>query len=264
LQAVNHLDERIIALALRLSDVAGDILRRHFRMPLPVVQKADESPVTLADREVEHAMRAAIEAEFPEHGIIGEEFGDVRDEAAYQWVLDPIDGTRSFLGGYPLFTTLISLTHKGLPLLGVIYQPVLRERWFCVRGGTSTLTDATGIKPAIVRGGRGLAAAVVATTSADYFTPLQLESFLKLKKHCAGSVLGGDAYAYAMLASGQIDVVVDAGLKPFDYCALVPVIEGAGGIITDWNGKAVTLGCDGRILAAANAALHAEALAHLR
>lgn len=244
---------------MKLSDTAGDILRRHFRTQVSVDRKADSSPVTLADREVEDTMRFMIETEFPDHGIIGEEFGDVREGAEYQWVLDPIDGTRSFLGGYPLFTTLISVVHGREPVLGIICQPILKERWMCKKGGTATLNE----KPAIVRGCKLLADAVIATTSIDYFTPLQGEAFSRVKKNAAHTVLGGDAYAYAMLASGQMDVVVDAGLKPFDYCALAPVIEGAGGVITDWNGKKVTLGCDGRILAAGNAAVHAEALALL-
>ncbi len=259
LQAANQIDERIVALALRLSDAAGDILRRHFRTPVSVDRKADLSPVTLADREVEDSLRFMIEKEFPEHGIIGEEFGDVRENAPYQWVIDPIDGTRSFLGGYPLFTTLISLVHERVPVLGIINQPILRERWMAKKGGTATLND----KPAIMRGCKGLKDAVVATTSVDYFTAPQLASFIKVKGACAHTVLGGDAYAYAMLASGHMDVVIDAGLKPFDYCALVPIIEGAGGVITDWNGKPVTLACDGRVVAAGCSAVHAEALALL-
>jgi len=260
LQAGNDFDVRVHAFGLRLSDAAGEVLRRHFRSPVSVERKADLSPVTLADREVEDTMRRMIEAEFPDHGIIGEEFGDVRDTSAYQWVLDPIDGTRSFLGGYPLFTTLISLVHDREPVLGIISQPILRERWVAKKGGTTTLND----KPAIVRGGVRLADAVLASTSIDYFTPAQGDVFQNLRKHCGTTVLGGDAYAYAMLASGQMDVVVDAGLKPYDYCALVPVVEGAGGVITDWNGKRITLGCDGRVIAAANATLHGEALAFLR
>lgn len=260
MQAGNELDPAIIAFALRLSEVAGDILRKRFRQPIMVDRKADLSPVTLADREVEDTLRRMIEDTFPAHGIIGEEFGDIRDEASYQWVIDPIDGTRSFLGGYPLFTTLISVVRDKQPQLGIIHQPILRERWFSLKGGTATLND----KPAIVRGCKSLADAVVATTSVDYFTPAQGEAFQHLKKHCAHTVLGGDAYAYAMLACGQMDVVVDAGLKPFDYCALAPIIEGAGGVMTDWQGKKITLGCDGRVLACANATLHAEALALLQ
>ena len=260
MQAGNDIDTRLIAFAIRLGDAAGDILRQHFRSPVSIESKADQSPVTLADRAVEDALRRMIEKEFPDHGIIGEEFGDVRDTAPYQWVLDPIDGTRSFLGGYPIFTSLISLVHERMPVLGLITQPILRERWLAVRGGTTTLND----RPAIVRSCKQLSDAVVATTSVDYFTAAQAEKFQVLKKSCAHTVLGGDAYAYAMLASGQLDVVVDAGLKAYDFCALVPVVEGAGGVITDWNGKPVTLGCDGRVLAAGNAALHTAALALLQ
>lgn len=259
MQAGNPPDDAFTALALRLSEAAEDILRAHYRRPVEVVRKEDHSPVTLADRAAEAAMRQLIAQAFPEHGIIGEEFGNLREDAPYQWVLDPIDGTRSFLGGYPLFTTLIALVHARRPVLGIISQPVLRERWTGVAGSRTTLNG----KPAAVRGCARLAEAVAATTSAEYFTPAQRAKFHTLKGACAHMVAGGDAYAYAMLASGQMDVVVDAGLKPFDYCALAPVIEGAGGVISDWDGRPVTLDGDGRILAAANAALHAEALALL-
>ena len=253
------MDARFIGLALRLSEVAGEVLRRHFRKPLGVESKTDNSPVTVADREAEAAMRQLIEAEYPEHGIIGEEYGTVRGDADYQWALDPVDGTRSFLGGYPLFTTLISLVWQNQPVLGVIYQPVLQERWVC-GGGQTMLND----KPVRVRECKALVNAVVATTSIDYFTPAQGEAFLKVKKTCAHTVLGGDAYAYAMLASGQMDVVVDAGLKAYDYCALAPIIKSAGGVMTDWQGQPVTLGCDGRVVASVNAQLHADVLALLR
>jgi inositol-phosphate phosphatase/L-galactose 1-phosphate phosphatase/histidinol-phosphatase len=252
-------DPAYIALAHRLADSAGSILRRIYRMPLAIEIKKDASPVTAADRSVETAMRDLITAQYPEHGIVGEEFGNVNPQAELQWVLDPIDGTRSFIAGYPLFTTLIALTHKGAPILGVIDQPVLGERWVGA-GGIATLFNGKTtqtrrcIKPEN---------AVLATTSTDYFTPRQAQSFGTLRRQCGSSVPGGDAYAYAMLAGGQIDIVVDAGMKPYDYCCLKPVIEGAGGIITDWNGRPLTLSSDGSVLAAATGELHKAALAVL-
>ena len=233
------------------------MLRRHFRTALPSEAKADASPVTLADREAEQAIAAILRAELPQHGILGEEFGAVLPEAKYQWVIDPIDGTRAFMAGYPLFTTLIALAYEGVPVLGIIDQPILRERWFACGGG-ATLNQA----PVRVRGNT-LDKAVVATTSAPYFTAQQASAFARLGKVCAHTVAGGDAYAYAMLASGQLDVVVDAGMKPYDFCAVAPIIAAAGGVITDWAGKPLTLHSDGRVLAAGTAEAHAQALAVL-
>ena len=243
-----------------MADAAGDILRKTYRQPITVDLKSDTSPVTQADREVESAMRNLIEAHYPEHGIVGEEFGNIRPGSPFQWVLDPIDGTRSFIGGYPLFTTLISLVHEGIPVLGIIYQPISGERWLGLTAQNTTLNK----KAVTTRATQDLAASVLATTSIDYFTAEQTDIFKELRKQCANTILGGDAYAYAMLASGHIDIVVDAGLKTYDFCALKPVIEGAGGIITDWKGAPLTLASDGRVLAAANSTLHKAALAQLR
>lgn len=246
----------MMALAQRMADEAGVILRRYWRAPVAMECKADASSVTQADREVETALRAMIEATFPQHGIIGEEFGNLREDAPWQWVLDPIDGTRSFIGGYPLFTTLIALVKDGVPVLGLIDQPVMRERWLGMAGRQTTLNG----QPIATRACPEPERAVLATTSMDYFNAEQSACFQSFKRQCGHSVLGGDAYAYAMLASGRMDVVLDAGLKPYDFCALKPVIEGAGGVITDWEGQPLTLRSDGRILAAGTAALHRAAL----
>ena len=252
MQADNH----TLALAQQLADAAGDIIRRYWRVAVPIDSKADASPVTRADREAETAMRALIETHFPDHGIIGEEFGNVRRESPYQWVLDPIDGTRSFIAGYPIFTTLIALAHDGIPILGIIDQPITSERWTGITGEATTLHK----KKITTRQCYTLDHATIATTSTDYFTPAQAEIYARFKTQCANRLLGGDAYAYAMLASGQIDIVVDAGMKAYDFCALKPVIEGAGGIITDWNGKPLTIHSNGNVIAAANHELHQQAL----
>lgn len=260
LQAANTPpDDRFTQFAHQLADAAGEVLRRYFRVDVAIGQKSDTSPVTIADREVESAMRFLIESHYPEHGIIGEEYGNVREDAELKWVLDPIDGTRSFLGGYPLFTTLISLTCRGMPIIGIIDQPILHERWVGVAGKPTTLNS----KPVSVRACAALSEVVLASTSIDYFTADQLQQFLRVRKECINTVLGGDAYAYAMLASGNNDMVIDAGLKPYDFCALKPVLEGAGAVFTDWLGNPVTLDCDGRVIAAANARVHKAALALL-
>ncbi len=209
-------DNRMLALAHRMADAAGEIIRRYWRMPIIAQRKADASPVTLADREAEAAMRALIEAHYPDHGIIGEEFGNLREDAPFQWVLDPIDGTRAFIAGYPTFTTLIALAKDGVPILGVIDQPITKERWVGMAGEKSTLDGKT----IATRDCRILENAVIATTSAPYyFNPEQAAIFEKIRKICAQTVIGGDGYGYAMLASGQIDIFIDAGLKPYDFCA---------------------------------------------
>ncbi len=238
-----------------MADAAGGIIRRYWQKPLEPEQKADKSPVTEADREVEAALRALIEKEFPAHGIIGEEFGSVRGESSYQWVLDPIDGTHAFIAGQPTFTTLIALAENGVPILGVIDQPVSRERWIGANGKT-TLNG----KPAHPRPCARLKQATLSATAMHYFTPEQANIFEKLKNHCGSVTFGGDAYLFAMLASGSMDIVLEAGLKPYDFCALVPVVEGAGGVMTDWNGKPLTIASDGRVIAAANKELHEQAL----
>ena len=243
------------ALADQLAGTAGAVIRRYFRQKIAVDDKADTSPVTIADREAETAMRALIEARFPADGIFGEEHGTVRADAEWVWVLDPIDGTKSFISGIPLFGTLIALLHAGRPVLGIIDQPVSRERWRGVAGETST-HNGVAIR---TRPCPALAAATLFATSPDMFQGADAAGFARLKAGAKLTRHGGDCYAYGLVASGFIDCVVEAGLKPYDYCALVPVIEGAGGIMTDWQGQALGLASDGRVIAAGDRRLHAAA-----
>lgn len=250
----------MLALAHRMADEAGEILRRYFRVEMTVDSKADASPVTKADREVETMLRSHIEAAYPQHGIIGEEFGNVRPEAELQWILDPIDGTRAFIAGETTFTTLIALAKKGTPILGVINQPITNERWVGVTGQPTLLNG----KPVSVRNCGSLSQATVATTGMQYFTAGQAAIFDRLKSKCGNVKFGGDAYLYASLASGRVDLVVEAGLKPYDFCTHASVIEGAGGIITDWNGQPLTLHSDGRVIAAGTKELHQQALTVLQ
>jgi len=251
--------DTLVELALALADAAGEAIRPFFRHPLAVDDKADLSPVTAADRAAEAAMRSLIERRFPDHGIIGEEFGRVRDDAELVWVLDPIDGTKSFISGVPLFGTLIALTRGGQPILGIIDQPISRERWCGVVGQESTHNGAKiRTRPCPT-----LAAATLFATSPDMFQGADAAAFARLKSAAKLTRHGGDCYAYGLVASGFIDCVVEAGLKPYDYCALAPVIEGAGGIMTDWQGRALGLASDGRVLAAGDRGLHAAARALL-
>jgi len=252
-------DAALLAFANGLADAAGAIIRGYFRRGVAVDDKADQSPVTIADREAERELRRLIEAHFPADGILGEEFGATRSDAARVWVLDPIDGTKSFISGIPLFGTLIALTERGGPILGVIDQPISRERWIGATGHPSTLNGA----PIRTRACPTLALATLFATAPEMFHGEEAQGFRRLRGSVKLPRYGADCYAYGLLAAGFIDVVVEASLKPWDYCAMVPVIEGAGGRITDWEGAPLGLRSGSRILAVGDPALLAPARALL-
>ncbi len=236
-----------LALALRLADLAGAAIRPLFRGQWTEERKADRSFVTEADRAAEAAMRRLIEAEFPRDGIIGEEYGARNEGAGRTWVLDPIDGTTSFIAGRPIFGTLIALLQDGWPVLGIIDQAISGERWVG-RIGEPTLFNG---KPATTRPLKDLADAVLATTSPHLFSNEQADAFMSVAKQVAEKkiVFGGDCYNYGLVASGHVDVVIEAGLKLYDYAALVPVVEGAGGIMADWQGNPLDADSDGTVIA---------------
>jgi inositol-phosphate phosphatase / L-galactose 1-phosphate phosphatase / histidinol-phosphatase len=249
-----------LALADTLADTAGAVLRRYFRQKIAVDEKADTTPVTIADREAEAVMRRLIEERFPKHGIIGEEHDPIRADADYVWVLDPIDGTKSFISGIPLFGTLIALTHRGRSVLGVIDQPILRERWLGAEARATTLNGA----PVRTRPCPSLSLATLYCTAPDaMFQGAEAEGFERLRGAVKLMRSGADCYAYAQLASGFIDLVVEAGLKPYDYCALVPVISGAGGVVTDWEGRSLALESKGSVIACGDPSLADAARARL-
>lgn len=239
--------ESDIALASRLADAARAAIVPHYRAGLDHEAKRDATPVTLADREAEAAMRKILKAEVPQDGVTGEEFGSEEGRSGRQWVLDPIDGTTAFLAGRPIFGTLIALVEDGFPLLGVIDQPILKERWLGVTGLPTTLNG----HPAHTRACKELSHAALATTGPHYFDDHDGAHFMALaaKTDHKRMVMGGDCYNYAMLASGHLDVVCEAGLKLHDFAALVPVVEGAGGTMCDWNGEPLHAGSDGHVLA---------------
>ena len=239
--------EKDLALALRLADVAGAAIRPLFRGQWSEEKKADRSFVTEADRAAEAAMRRLIEAEFSADGIIGEEYGTRNEGSGRQWVLDPIDGTTSFIAGRPIFGTLIALLQDGWPVLGIIDQPIAGERWVG-RIGQPTLFNG---KPAQARPLKNISDAVLATTSPHLFTNEEADAFMSVAKQVAEKkiVFGGDCYNYALVASGHIDIVIEAGLKLYDYAALVPVVEGAGGMMADWQGNPLDAGSDGTVIA---------------
>lgn len=247
----------LVAFAHRLADFAAPLALHYFRTELPVEAKADASPVTAADRAIEALLRAEIRAAYPEHGVLGEEEGG-DFKRPLTWVIDPIDGTKSFITGMPLFGTLIALVSGDRPVLSVIDMPALAERW-CGTGEAAWF----GEKPARTSD-RSLAEARLFATSPDIFAGSDADAFASLSGAVGLRRFGGDCYAYGLLASGHCDLVVEAGLQVYDVMALVPVVEGAGGVMTDWGGQPLTPAFDGRVVAAANAGLHAEALRHLR
>jgi histidinol phosphatase-like enzyme (inositol monophosphatase family) len=234
-----------IDLAHRLAEAAGAAIRPYFRADHGLETKPDASPVTLADRAAEEAMRRVIIAERPMDAIQGEEFGAREGSSGRCWVLDPIDGTRAFIAGRPIFGTLIALVADGWPLLGVIDQPVLGERWIGV-AGRETLFNG---RPARTRACRELGQALLATTSPALFADDELHAFEHLDAAVRSTVLGGDCYNYACLASGHLDVVAETGLKLHDFAALVPVVEGAGGRMCDWQGDPLHAGSSGEVVA---------------
>jgi len=239
-----------IALAARLADAAGAAIRPHFRAAFDVEMKPDASPVTIADRAAEQAMRKLLAAEAPRDGISGEEFGTTQGLTGRQWVLDPIDGTRAFIAGRPIFGTLIALVIDGWPAIGVIDQPILKERWIGAVGRPTTFNG----QPATTRRCRELSEALLATTSPALFGDDQLHAFEHLDGAVRSVVLGGDCYNYASMASGWLDIVVESGLKIHDFAALVPVVEGAGGRMCDWSGDPLTAASNGDVIAAGDPA----------
>jgi inositol-phosphate phosphatase/L-galactose 1-phosphate phosphatase/histidinol-phosphatase len=240
-----------IELAGRLADAAGAAIRPFFRAEHGAELKENRSPVTLADRAAETAMRRLLDAERSGDGVIGEEFGVKEGITGRQWVLDPIDGTRSFTVGRAIFGTLIALVEDGWPLLGVIDQPIQRERWTGV-AGRPTLFNG---RPTRTRPCAALDGAIVATTSPHLFGEGDVPHFLALVAAASGGaprqgpVYGGDCYNYGLLASGHLDVVCESGLQLYDFAALVPIVEGAGGRMCDWNGDPLTASSEGHVLA---------------
>ncbi|MGE0734630.1 MAG: histidinol-phosphatase [Alphaproteobacteria bacterium] len=252
----NPCPAEFVSFAVRLAEAAGEAIRPHFRTPMAIDTKSDASPVTIADRNAEAAMRALIERAYPTHGIWGEEFGVVRRDAEFVWVLDPIDGTKAFISGLPIFGTLIALTRSGKPILGIIDQPISRERWLGAVGMPTTFNGT----PCRTRACPSTADATMFTTAHDMFDAAARSRYERLRKAPRLVRNGGDCYAAGLLASGFVDLWVEGSLKPYDYLAIVPIVEGAGGTITDWAGAALGFDSDGLVCAAGDARTHTEAL----
>jgi histidinol phosphatase-like enzyme (inositol monophosphatase family) len=248
-----------LLLAQRLADAAGEAIRPFFRMAFEIEAKADASPVTQADRAAEAAMRAILAQERPGDGIVGEEYGDERADAERIWVLDPIDGTRSFIAGRPIFGTLIALIEGDAPVLGVIDQPIGRERWIGASGHATTLNGAVVTTRACPR----VADAHLATTGPKHFAGAHGPPWDRVSASARDVLWGGDCYNYGLLAAGHLDLVIEAGLKLFDFAALVPIVTGAGGAMCDWQGHALGRASTGEVIAAGSPALVDEVVVTL-
>jgi myo-inositol-1(or 4)-monophosphatase len=248
----------------QLAAVSGEIILPFFRTSLGVDDKGPAGrfdPVTAADRAAEQAMRALIRRTFPEHGIIGEEFGPERADAEYVWVLDPIDGTKSFIAGMPVWGTLIALTRLGEPIFGMMHQPYTREL-FSGDGLAAQYRGPAGRRDLRARPCPALSDAILFTTSPLLMNEADRTAFQKVEAQVRLSRYGGDCYAYCMLAAGHIDLVIETELKPYDIIPLIPILAGAGAIVTSWDGGPAALG--GRVIAAGDTRVHAAAMQALR
>jgi myo-inositol-1(or 4)-monophosphatase len=247
----------------RLATVSGEVVLPFFRTSLGIENKGGPGtfdPVTAADRAAETAMRTLIRESFPDHGIVGEEFGNERTEAEYCWVLDPIDGTKSFIAGMPAWGTLIALTRGGEPVYGMMHQPFTRER-FTGDSNAARYRGPAGDRALRVRRCEKLSDAMLMTTSPLLMKETDRAQFGKVEQAVKLSRYGGDCYAYCMLAAGHVDLVIETELKPYDVIPLVPIINGSGGIITTWENGPPYAG--GRIVAAGDERVHAAAMAML-
>ncbi len=251
----------LAAFAETLADAARVVARRDFRASIEVQYKPDGSPVTCADREVEETLTALIRKRFPRHTVIGEELGRTGTPGArWGWALDPIDGTKNFVTGRPLFGTLIAFLEGDRPILGVIEAPALGERYVGTAGEPTRFNG----RPCRTSGCARLADARMSATTPDLFDSDEVVAFDELSFAARLRTFGGDCYQYTQLAAGHLDLVMEAQLAPHDLLALAPVVTGAGGVITDWEGEPLTARSDGHILAAASRELHAEVLGRLR
>jgi myo-inositol-1(or 4)-monophosphatase len=243
----------------KLATASGEAILPFFRTSLSIDDKSCGGvfdPVTAADRAAELAMRALIRTNFPEHGVVGEEFGAERADAEFVWVLDPIDGTKSFISGMPAWGTLIALTRQGRPIFGMMHQPFFGER-FSGDGKGARYRGPHGARDLMVRPCASLDQAVLYTTSPRLMNGADRLAFGRVEDAARLSRYGGDCYAYCMLAAGHVDLVIETGLKPHDVAALIPIITGAGGVITTWDGDSPENG--GRIIAAGDKRMHAAA-----
>lgn len=246
--------QKYLPIALEMAEEARRLALQYFRTPVAVDIKPDQSPVSQADKAIESAWRQTLKTHCPAHGILGEEFGREGITNEYVWVLDPIDGTRAFLAGMPTFGCLISLCHKGEPVIGIIEHPATEQRLVGIKGKQTTLNGAE----IHTRECEHLSDATFSTTSPFLFSRPMHGVIRGIMGSMGSNVLGKDCMAYSMLAAGHVDVVIEAGLKPYDFCALAPIVEGAGGQITDWQNQRLSLQSNGSVLVTGSRALHED------
>lgn len=245
-----------IAFAVALADEARSVLTIGQEEQLGVEVKPDRSLVTQMDLRIEHRLRELIGQTFPDHGIIGEEEGDSDVGASHVWILDPIDGTAPFIAGIPVYGTLIALAVDGVPVLGIIDIPEISTRWVGAAGHPTTRNG----QPVRTRDCKDLAHAMMTNSNQDYMSAAELPALDALRRKTATRVYGGASLNYGRLADGRTDLAIDAGQKLFDFAPFRPIIEGAGGVVTDWVGQPLTIHSSGQILAAGSAGIHAQAL----
>ncbi len=249
----SNIDE-FVSFAKLLADLASNTSMKYFRKKLDIQNKEDQSPVTIADKETEEVIRNEIRKNFPNHGILGEEYENENLDSEFIWVIDPIDGTRSYIAGHKDFGNLISLLHNNKPVIGIINCPAHNERWIGVKNAKTTCNG----KDVLTSNVNKIENAYLFTSGIYFIEPVFRKGFEILKKKSKYYRLGGDCYMYGMLTSGLIDIVIEDTLKAHDYMALVNVVEGAGGKISDKQGKPVTLQSDGSLVASCSAELHDE------
>lgn len=247
-------------LAERLADLSGTIIRDAIAQQPSFDTKSDSSPVTEIDRLVEASLRRELEAAHPEHGILGEEYASIGLEREFVWVLDPIDGTKAFITGIPTFGTLIALAHRGVPVIGVIDNPVTRDRWVGIDGAPTRRNGEVVTS----RKNRPLKDAVLGNGNPEPFDASEREAFERLRTDTRWCVYGGGCHAYGRVADGALDISIDSGLDAFDYCALAPIVCNAGGAISDWDGRPLTIHSGRQCVASGSPALHEEVLDRLR
>jgi len=255
---MNKCPQEFIDIAQDLLKISGEIVSKYFRSNLHIESKSDLSPVTIADKEIEEEIRSVLSKKRPNDGIIGEEYGKERENAELTWVLDPIDGTRAFAAGKPLFGTLIALLENNVPILGVIDHPILKERWVGAVGHETKFNDVVcktrkcdEFSEAVVNMG---------AQAFPYGNSVSLDAYRRVDKAACSTCITGDCYVYGLISSGHLDFAIEHDLKLYDFAALVPVVEGAGGVICDWQGRKLNKDSRGQIMVAGDQRLIDEAV----